>query len=182
MRTITVSILVIVVTFGVGCQATPRGPAPSAALTVDSSSPASMERPDNATFVQGTTPFQGTTPPPPEQFAPVAELADIHFEYDAHDIGPSDAPVLDRNAAWLKANPDALVLIEGHTDERGTSEYNLSLGDLRAAAAKRYLMAQGIPAARMVTISYGKERPVCADHTEACWARNRRAHFVAKPH
>jgi peptidoglycan-associated lipoprotein len=176
MRTKTVSTLMIVLTLGVGCQTTPRAPAPSAALGVDSSSAPSVERPDDGTFFQGTAP-----PPPPEQFAPVAQLADVHFEYDAHDIGPSDTSVLDRNAAWLKANPDALVLIEGHTDERGTSEYNLGLGDLRAAAAKRYLMAQGIPAARMVTISYGKERPLCTDPNEACWARNRRAHFVAKP-
>ncbi len=83
--------------------------------------------------------------------------------------------------AWLKANPGTLLLIEGHTDERGTSEYNLGLGDLRASAAKRYMMDQGVASARMVAISYGKERPLCTEHTESCWARNRRAHFLAKP-
>jgi peptidoglycan-associated lipoprotein len=119
--------------------------------------------------------------PPPEQFVEVPRLQDIHFEYDAHDIRPEDAAILEENAAWLKTNPGTLLLIEGHTDERGTNEYNMALGDLRASAAMRYLAAKGVPGSRMVGISYGKERPLCAEHTEACWARNRRAHFLAKP-
>lgn len=120
-------------------------------------------------------------PPPPEQFVPAPRLADIYFDYDAHAIRPEAARTLDENAAWLRANPGGLVLIEGHADERGTSEYNLGLGDLRAAAAMGYLVAQGIPAERMVAISYGKERPVCTEQSEACWARNRRARFLVKP-
>jgi peptidoglycan-associated lipoprotein len=123
----------------------------------------------------------GSSVPPPEQFVEVPRLHDIHFNYDSHELQVEDFPALDRNVAWLKANPGALLLIEGHTDERGTSEYNLGLGDLRAAAAKRYLMGQGVAAARMVAISYGKERPLCTEHTEPCWAQNRRAHFLAKP-
>jgi len=119
--------------------------------------------------------------PPPEQFVEVPRLQDIHFDYDAHDLRPEDLSTLDQNAAWLKANPGTLLLIEGHTDERGTSEYNLGLGDLRASAAQRYLMDQGVASARMVAISYGKERPLCTEHTESCWAQNRRAHFLAKP-
>src|SRR5690349_23154733 len=99
----------------------------------------------------------------------------------AGGVRPEDVSTLDQNAAWLKANPGTLLLIEGHTDERGTSEYNLGLGDLRASAAKRYMMDQGVASARMVAISYGKERPLCTEHTESCWARNRRAHFLAKP-
>jgi peptidoglycan-associated lipoprotein len=73
------------------------------------------------------------------------------------------------------------VLIEGHSDERGTTEYNFGLGDRRAAAAISYLLARGVPASRMVAISYGEERPQCTESTEACWARNRRAHFLVRP-
>ena len=120
-------------------------------------------------------------PPPPEHFVPVPHLADVHFDYDAYTIRAEDTLVLDGNAAWIRTNPAGLVLIEGHTDERGTSDYNLSLGDLRAAAARNYLIARGIPAERMVAISYGKERPVCIEHNEACWAQNRRARLLVKP-
>lgn len=115
-----------------------------------------------------------------QEFVPAGRLADIYFAFDAHEIRAEDVRVLDENAAWLRATPNALVLIEGHADERGTSEYNLGLGDLRARAAMTYLMAHGVPAARMVAISYGKERPICTEHEETCWAQNRRAHFLVK--
>jgi peptidoglycan-associated lipoprotein len=119
--------------------------------------------------------------PPPEQFVPVPRLADIHFDYDSHAIRPEAAHLLEGNAEWLRTNPDGLVLVEGHTDERGTGEYNLGLGDLRARAAMLYLIAQGVPAERMVAISYGEERRACPERTEACWARNRRVRFLIKP-
>ena len=119
-------------------------------------------------------------PPSPEEFVPAARLGDIYFDFDAHEIRAEDTRVLDENAAWLRATPNALVLIEGHADERGTSEYNLGLGDLRARATMTYLMAHGVPATRMVAISYGKERPICTEHDESCWAKNRRAHFLVK--
>jgi peptidoglycan-associated lipoprotein len=80
----------------------------------------------------------------------------------------------------MKANPTYLILIEGHTDERGTTAYNLVLGERRASAAMRHLIAQGVPASRITIVSYGEERPVCSDRYEACWARNRRAHFLVK--
>jgi len=73
------------------------------------------------------------------------------------------------------------VLIEGHTDERGTAEYNLALGERRAKSAMNYLVAHGIDASRFSLVSYGKERPVCTERTEACWAKNRRDHFLTKP-
>jgi peptidoglycan-associated lipoprotein len=110
----------------------------------------------------------------------VDALRDVFFEFDRYNIRPVDAKVLDRNAAWLKENQTQLVLIEGHCDERGTSEYNLALGERRAKAAMGYLVAQGIQANRITIISYGKERPSCTEHTEACWAKNRRAHFLVK--
>jgi peptidoglycan-associated lipoprotein len=84
------------------------------------------------------------------------------------------------NARWLKSNPTASVLIEGHCDERGTREYNLALGDRRAKATRDDLVSLGIDGSRMTLISYGKERPLCSERTEACWAQNRRAHFLVK--
>jgi len=158
-----------------GCQSTKARP--EVAASPSSSTPAVVSvGPPDADVLSPASP-----PPAPEQFVPVARLADIHFDYDAYQIRAEDARILDENAAWLRANPGSLVLIEGHTDERGTSEYNLSLGDLRARAALRYLVARGIPAARVVAISYGKERPLCTEHHDACWAENRRAHFLIKP-
>jgi len=122
----------------------------------------------------------GSARPAPAEFAARAELEDIHFDFDRHDIRPGDARILDVSAAWLQENPGTLVLIEGHCDERGTDAYNLALGDRRAKAAVDYLVSRGIQAERMTTLSYGKERPVCQEHTAACWAQNRRAHFLVK--
>jgi peptidoglycan-associated lipoprotein len=118
--------------------------------------------------------------PAPSEFVAVRDLVDVHFDFDKYAIRPRDAEILDANARWLRANKDALVLIEGHCDARGTEEYNLSLGDRRAKATVDYLVAQGIAPARLVTISYGKERPQCTEHNEACWAKNRRAHLLVK--
>jgi peptidoglycan-associated lipoprotein len=130
------------------------------------------------------TPAPGTllpsARPAPAEFAARPELARIHFEFDRYDIRPGDATILDASAAWLRASPGALVLIEGHCDERGTDAYNLALGDRRARAAMDYLVSRGIQAERITTLTYGKERPVCHEHTEACWAKNRRADFGVK--
>ncbi len=129
-----------------------------------------------------TTPGTGTTArPAPSQFAAIADLKDIHFDFDKYDIRSGDAKVLDGNAGWLKSHDNYLVLIEGHCDERGTNEYNLALGERRAKAAMNYLVSQGIQATRITIISYGEERPTCSEHNEACWAKNRRAHFLVKP-
>ena len=119
--------------------------------------------------------------PSPSEFTAVADLKDIHFDFDKYDIRPSDAKTLDGNAGWLKSNPNHLVLIEGHCDERGTNEYNLALGERRAKSTMNYLVSQGVQASRITIISYGEERPVCNQKTEECWARNRRAHFLVKP-
>jgi peptidoglycan-associated lipoprotein len=118
--------------------------------------------------------------PAPKEFAVDANVKDVFFDFDKYDIKPESAKVLDANAAWLKANPGQLVLIEGHCDERGTVEYNLALGERRAKAAMNYLVAQGVQASRFTVISYGKERPFCTERTEACWAQNRRDHFLVK--
>lgn len=120
------------------------------------------------------------TTPPPSEFTATERLKDIHFDFDKYDIRPEDAKILDANAAWLKSRPDDVLLVEGHCDERGTVEYNLALGERRAKAAMSYLVAQGVQARRITLISYGKERPACTEHTETCWAKNRRSHFLLK--
>ena len=117
--------------------------------------------------------------PAVSEFAANPNLKDIYFDFDKYDIRPGDAKILDSNATWLKANNN-LVLIEGHCDERGTNEYNLALGERRAKATMNYLVSQGVQAGRITIISYGEERPICTEHNEACWAKNRRAHFLTK--
>ncbi|MCL5024490.1 MAG: peptidoglycan-associated lipoprotein Pal [Nitrospirae bacterium] len=105
---------------------------------------------------------------------------DIYFDYDRYDVREEARPILTAVADYLRKNPAQKLLIEGHCDERGTSEYNLALGDKRAKAVKDYLVSLGVSSSRIDTISYGKEKPVCAEHTDVCWAKNRRAHFVIR--
>jgi len=105
-------------------------------------------------------------------------LKDIHFDFDRYDVKDEDKPVLRAIADWMIENPGTRLLIEGHCDERGTSEYNLGLGDRRAKSAKDYLVTLGVSADRLQTVSYGEEKPLCTESTEECWAKNRRAHFV----
>jgi peptidoglycan-associated lipoprotein len=101
-----------------------------------------------------------------------------YFDYDSAELSAEARAALDANAAVLKKYASWTVTIEGHCDERGTAEYNLALGERRAAAAQSYLAALGIPASRLKTVSYGKEFPFDPGHDEAAWAKNRRAHFV----
>ncbi|HVN22688.1 MAG TPA: peptidoglycan-associated lipoprotein Pal [Syntrophorhabdales bacterium] len=117
-------------------------------------------------------------PPPPAAPAAPAPMANIYFDFDKYNIRPGDAEILKKNVDWLKANPNTKVRIEGNCDERGTVEYNLALGQKRADAAKNYLTGLGVDGKRLDTISYGKERPVCTEHNEGCWAQNRRDAFV----
>lgn len=101
----------------------------------------------------------------------------VHFDYDQSDLRPEDRALLDAKVPILQANRDVTLRIGGHTDERGSDEYNLALGQRRAAAVKRYLIEHGIADNRMETISYGEERPVAQGHDEEAWAQNRRAEF-----
>jgi len=111
------------------------------------------------------------------------EAQDAFFDYDKSDIRADARDALAHDAELLKkifgSDPNFTAIIEGHCDERGSAEYNLALGDRRATAAKEYLVQLGVPAEKLKTISYGKERPQCTDASEACWQRNRRAHLVA---
>ncbi len=108
---------------------------------------------------------------------------DAYFDYDRNDIRPDARDALTHDAGLLKQifaqEPNFTVVIEGHCDERGSAEYNLALGDKRATSAKEFLVQLGIPADRLKTISYGKEKPQCTDANEGCWQKNRRAHLSA---
>jgi peptidoglycan-associated lipoprotein len=105
-------------------------------------------------------------------------LGDVYFEFDQATLDASARERLSRNAEFLRAQPEYVVSIEGHCDERGTNDYNLALGTRRAVAARDFVAALGIAGKRLNALSYGEERPQCGEGTEACWARNRRAHFV----
>jgi peptidoglycan-associated lipoprotein len=105
-------------------------------------------------------------------------LAEVHFDFDSSDVREADRAILNRNADVLKKYDFMIVTVEGHCDSRGTVEYNLALGERRAKAASDYLVSLGVPAARLKTVSYGKEVTICSEQTEDCWARNRRAHFA----
>jgi len=123
------------------------------------------------------------TPAPAVPGAPGAvpgesPLKDVFFDFDKSNIRDDQKAALNDNVGWLKANGRAKITLEGHCDERGTSEYNLGLGERRAKAVKDYLVAAGVAADRVATISYGKERPFVLGHDESAWKWNRRGHFV----
>lgn len=105
-------------------------------------------------------------------------LKHVYFDYDKFDLKEEYKSVLEENALFLKKNLSLKIRIEGHCDERGTREYNLALGERRAATAKNYLIFLGIDEDRIDTISFGKEKPLALCHNESCWWQNRRAHFV----
>ncbi len=124
-------------------------------------------------------------PPPPAQTSSGTEeqlfsqnMKDVFYDYDSYDVSAQYQQVLQADARFLQQHPNMKFTIEGHCDERGSTEYNLALGDNRANAAKQALEQLGISADRMRTISYGKEKPFCTESNEACWQQNRRAHFV----
>ena len=105
-------------------------------------------------------------------------LAHVSYAFDGYSLSDEARAALDANAAWLRRWPSTRVTIEGHADSRGTNEYNLALGDRRAAAARDYLVSLGIDGARLLTVSKGEEQPFCTEETESCWALNRRGYFV----
>ena len=125
---------------------------------------------------------------PADRMPPPRPVGISHFErlfrvgggldLDKSDIRADARTALTQDAEFLRSYPQVRISIEGHCDERGSTEYNLGLGQRRAEAAKNYLVSLGITADRIETVSWGKERPFCTDHDEACWQQNRRAHFV----
>jgi len=125
-------------------------------------------------------------PPPPapttsnltEEQMFAQNVKDIYFDYDKSDVRPSEQSSLQADVAFLQQHSNISFTIEGHCDERGSTEYNLALGDNRASAVKNALVAAGIPADRIKTVSFGKEKPFCTESNESCWQQNRRGHFV----
>ena len=121
-------------------------------------------------------------PPAPqaavEPAPPVAELSDVFFDFDRFTIRNDARASLEADAGILKTQSETKIQIEGHCDERGTSAYNLVLGERRAQAVRKYLLDLGVPSSQIKITSYGKERPFCTEHSEECWQSNRRAHFT----
>lgn len=126
--------------------------------------------------VSAAPPTSMAGPGDEEMFA--QSVKDVFFDYDKYDIRPDAAEQLAANATFLAQHPNMRFLIEGHCDERGSTEYNLGLGDNRANSAKEALVRAGVSADRIKTISYGKEKPFCTESNEQCWQQNRRGHFV----
>jgi peptidoglycan-associated lipoprotein len=143
------------------------------------------EPPEAPSTSDNMPPSTETPPPPPSTSDTGGEdtqgaFRDAFFDYDEAGLREDAKAALDGDAKYMESHSGVKVVIEGHCDERGSVEYNLALGEKRARAAKDYLTTYGINAARITTISYGKERPFDPGHTEESWAQNRRAHFVSK--
>jgi peptidoglycan-associated lipoprotein len=153
-----------------------KAPAPPPAPPAPSTTPTPSQPPPTPPSTPAPTP----TPPAPGLEATLAELRTVYFALDSYTLDDGARSALDANGKLLRERADVKVRIEGHCDERGTVEYNLSLGEKRAGAVRDYLVNAGVEANRLTTISYGKERPVVEGHDEAAWSRNRRAEF-SKP-
>ncbi|HEY2934336.1 MAG TPA: peptidoglycan-associated lipoprotein Pal [Acidobacteriota bacterium] len=139
-----------------------------------------------STRVTVTEPVEPVVKPAPSPDIGIEEIIsrglikDVFFDYDQHTLSSEAQQILQRDAEYLRKNSSASFILEGHCDERGTSEYNLALGDRRAQAVKEYLVSLGISASRLETVSYGEERPFASGHDEASWAQNRRVHFTLR--
>ncbi|MDO8446039.1 MAG: peptidoglycan-associated lipoprotein Pal [Deltaproteobacteria bacterium] len=107
-------------------------------------------------------------------------VEDIHFDYDRYDIKERDRETLKSLAEWLQNNKDVKIEVEGHCDERGSNDYNLALGERRAHSVEQYLVTLGVNGSMITSLSYGEEKPLCAESTEDCWWKNRRVHFAIK--
>jgi peptidoglycan-associated lipoprotein len=172
--------------------ATPKAPDTTPVAAAPAPAPAPIvARPAPAPAPPPQTVAQAPAPRPTVMPAEVratlnerlAKMEDALFDYDKATIRPDAATALKDDVGVIRdilaAYPNQKLLIEGHADERGSEEYNLALGDRRAQEVKDFLTSVGIPAGQLTLISYGKERPVCSEETEACWQRNRRAHVTA---
>ena len=165
---------------------TPPAPQQTASASRPSPTPASTPR---AT----STPQRVAESTPPSRYPDaktraridqlLAKIEDAYFDYDKHTLRPDAVKALQGDSAELrdilKDYPNYKLTIEGHCDERGSAEYNMALGEKRAESAKDYLVQVGIPGQQLGVVSYGKEKPVCDEHDEACWQKNRRIHIVA---
>jgi peptidoglycan-associated lipoprotein len=122
-------------------------------------------------------PTAETAPPMSDDASFRQNVQDVFFDYDSYDISGPNQSIVSKDAAYLAAHPNIKVVIGGYCDERGSTEYNLALGENRASAVKRALMTAGVTADRIRTVSYGKEKQFCSEHDESCWQQNRRGQF-----
>jgi peptidoglycan-associated lipoprotein len=152
--------------------AAPASPKPEATLSV---SPDTVTAPTAAPV---EAPPHAEAPSPTEADLFQQNVKDIYFDYDKYDLRSGDQAIVAADAAFLSAHPSMKFTIEGHCDERGSTDYNLALGDNRANSARDALIKAGVHADQIKTISYGKEKPFCAEHSEECWQQNRRDHLV----
>ena len=182
-RMFAVTVVVSTALLGAACGkkkvATPPPPPPPAAAPATTPPPPPPPSP----------PPPAPTPPAPtedelftrmtlDELNAKGVLADVYFLYDSVELGPDARALLQKNTDYLKRWTSTKVMVEGHADDRGTNEYNLALGERRAAAARDYVVSLGIPAARITIVSKGEEQPVCREENEACWSKNRRGHFI----
>jgi peptidoglycan-associated lipoprotein len=158
---------------------TPANPTESTTFTITATGPGGTATAD-ARVTVGAAPVEAA-PSGNKNLSELFEqnVKDAYFDFNKSDIRGDARSNLTKTAEFLRSYPQIRVTIEGHCDERGSTEYNIGLGERRAQAAKNYLVSLGISADRMDTVSWGKERPFCTEHDESCWQQNRRAHFVA---
>jgi peptidoglycan-associated lipoprotein len=172
---LSLSLLVLLLAAGCAKKPTPPAVTPPPAAAPKEEAPVVSQMPTGE--VPGIREQAVGEMPTAPALAEVAGLQRVHFDYDQFTLTEAARATLAGNASWLKANPGAKIVIEGHCDERGSDEYNLALGERRALAAKNYLVSLGIGAERLSTVSYGEEQPLDPTRTEEAWAKNRRAEF-----
>jgi peptidoglycan-associated lipoprotein len=159
---------------------TPANPTQSTTYTITASGPGGSATATAHVDVSAPNAPPAAAPSGPPNVSELFEqnVKDVFFDLDKAELRDDARGVLTKDAEFLRSYPDVHISIEGHCDERGSTEYNLALGQSRAQASKNYLISLGISADRMETVSWGKERPFCTEHTEDCWQQNRRDHFV----
>jgi peptidoglycan-associated lipoprotein len=173
-ETLWIAVLLAVGATLVGCSKKP--PITAAEEAVEPSPAAST--PGATTQAGPTDPWDGDLDAVNELAYRQGLLGHVYFAFDEATLDPAARARLEQNIHFLAEHPQFLVLVEGHCDERGTHEYNLALGDRRAGVTRQLLAERGIDPSRVQVISYGKEKPWCAESAEACWSKNRRAHFT----
>jgi peptidoglycan-associated lipoprotein len=172
---------VLLVTAGlalsVACSAKPKAAA-APEMMAAAVSPPPVAVPAPAATVDVVPPVPAPLNVSAEELNREGHVKDAFFDFDRYDIRPDQRDALTKDAEWLRQNPRVRIVIEGHCDERGTSEYNMALGQQRAEAAKEYLVQLGVAPTRIQIVSYGRERPFATGHDERAWARNRRDHLL----
>lgn len=153
-------------------------PTESTTYHLTAKGPGGTQEADARVTVTSAAAEQPAAPPDTTSSADAGNRLDVFFDLDDFQIRPDQVPTIQTDAQFLKEHPEMRIVVEGHCDELGSTEYNLALGDKRATQVKAALEKAGILPARMRTVSYGKELPVCTDQTESCWRMNRRAHIT----